>query len=216
VISLGEHAAQLCGHHLARVACLVDIDPFMQTNPSEPAPVHGRTAVLLHWLLALALFMQLALGWWMLDIPKDPPGVRASWFNLHKSIGLTLAALVVFRLAWQATHVIAEAAHLSRWQVLAARLNHGSLYLCMLVMPLSGYLGSSFSGYPVRFFGVMLPGWAPVWPAAKQAMSALHLASVWLFMALLVLHIGAAFWHLLRRDEVCARMGLPLLGGGGS
>jgi cytochrome b561 len=115
---------------------------------------------------------------------------------------------------WRATHPVAQAGALPRWQCLAARLNHGALYLCMLVMPLSGYMGSSFSGYPVRFFGLVLPSWTSAWPAAKQAMSWLHYAAVCLFMALLALHIAAALWHLLRRDGVAARMGLPVLGGG--
>lgn len=188
----------------------------MQTNSSEPVHGYGRTALLLHWLLALALFGQLALGWWMLDVPKEPPGVRAGWYNLHKSIGMALVAAVVFRLAWRATHAVDHPLHLPRWQQLAARLNHGGLYLCMFLLPVSGFLGSSYSGYPVRFFGLVLPAWSAAWPAGKQAMSTLHLASVWFFMALLALHVGAAFWHLLRRDEVGGRMGLPVLGGGQS
>jgi cytochrome b561 len=168
-------------------------------------------SMLLHWLLAVAVLAQLALGWWMLDIPKSPPGLRAGWFNLHKSIGLTVAAMTVFRLVWRAAHPVDQAQGLPRWQRLAAGLTHGALYLCLLVMPLSGYLGSSFSGYPVRFFGLVLPSWASAWPAGKQAMSSLHFAIAWLFMGLVALHIGAALWHLLRRDGIAARMGSPIL-----
>lgn len=186
----------------------------MAMHPPMLKGRYGRTAVLLHWLLAMALFAQLALGWWMLDIPKSPPGLRAGWFNLHKSIGLTLAAVVIFRLAWRATHRVPPAAALPPWQRLAAQLNHAALYLCMLVIPVSGYLGSSFSGYPVRFLGLVLPSSASAWPAGKHAMSSLHYAAVCLFMALVALHIGAALWHLLRGDGVAARMGLPIARGG--
>ena len=42
-------------------------------------------------------------------------------------------------------------------------------------MPLAGYLGSVWSGYPVKLFGVVLPGWGTKTPALKDAMSALHL-----------------------------------------
>ena len=45
--------------------------------------------------------------------------------------------------------------------VRAAHVNHGLLYACLLVQPLSGYLGSAVSGYPVRYFGMLLPAWAP-------------------------------------------------------
>jgi cytochrome b561 len=85
------------------------------------------------------------------------------------------------------------------------------MYLCMLIIPLSGYLGSTFTRYPVRYFGVVLPDWNRDWPAAKELMSTVHAATVWLFMALLALHIAAALWHWFQRDEVCTRMGLPVL-----
>jgi cytochrome b561 len=172
---------------------------------------YSRFAVALHWLLAAALFAQLALGWWMIDIPKSPPGLRAGWFNVHKSIGLTIALVVLVRIVWRTIHPVAAHGALPAWQRQAARLNHALLYLCMLAIPLSGYLGSTFTRYPVRYFGIVLPDWNRDWPAAKELMSAVHYAGVWLFMTLLALHIAAALWHWLKRDPVCARMGLPAL-----
>jgi cytochrome b561 len=172
---------------------------------------YTRFAVALHWLLALALFAQLALGWWMLELPKSPPGLRAGWFNLHKSIGLTIVMVVLLGLRWRAAHPPPRHAKLPEWQLRAARLNHAAIYICMLLIPLSGYLGSTFTRYPVRYFGVVLPDWNRDWPAAKELMSSVHAAAVWLFMALLAVHIAAALWHWFKRDEVCARMGLPVL-----
>ena len=170
---------------------------------------YDDVAVVLHWLLAVALFGQLVLGWWMIGLPETPPGLQAGWFNLHKSIGVTIAAVVLVRLAWRSTHPVAMPDVLPRWQQRAARANHRLLYVLMLVIPLSGYLGSSFSGYPVRYFGVALPSWTAAWPAGKTFMSGLHLAGIWTFMALLLVHVGAAFWHLARRDGVAARMRVP-------
>lgn len=172
---------------------------------------YSRLAVTFHWLLAAALFAQLALGWWMVDLPKSPPGLRADWFNVHKSIGLTIALVVLVRVVWRGTHPVAPHAGLPAWQRHAARLNHAALYVCMLAIPLSGYLGSSFTRYPVRYFGIVLPDWNRDWPAAKELMSALHHAGVWLFMSLLALHVAAALWHWRKRDAVCGRMGLPSL-----
>ena len=170
---------------------------------------YGRVAVLLHWLLAVALVGQLTLGWWMIGLPKSPPGLRAGWFNTHKSIGLSIAAVVLVRLAWRLTHRVAVPDFLPPWQQRAARINHALLYVLMLLVPLSGYLGSAFSGYPVKYFGTALPAWAPAWPAAKAFMSGLHLTCIVLFMALLLLHVAAALWHWARRDGVAARMGIP-------
>ena len=46
----------------------------------------------------------------MQEIPKQPPGLRADAFNLHKSIGLCLLALMLFRLGWRIAHPAAGAA----------------------------------------------------------------------------------------------------------
>jgi cytochrome b561 len=172
---------------------------------------YTRIAMALHWLLAAVLICQLMLGWWMLDVPKTPPGVRAGWFNLHKSIGLALAAVVLIRLGWRIGHPPPPHVGLPAWQRNAARANHALLYTCMLLLPLSGYLGSSFSGYPVKFFGAVLPAWAAAWPAGKEWMSALHYTLVWAFMLLVAMHVCAGLWHWLRNDGVAARMGLPHL-----
>lgn len=173
-------------------------------GPGSPVPSYGRVARLLHWL-GLVLLFQFWLGWWMQGLPKTPPGLRAHWFNLHKSIGLVLGIYALLRLAWRLRVPVAPTT-LPAWQAQAARANHGLLYLCMLVLPLSGYLGSSFSGYPVRFFGLLLPAWGWKWPAAKEALSVLHLWTSWLLAALVLMHVLAAVLHAVRRDGVLGRM----------
>lgn len=182
------------------------------SNISFPptARSYTRAAVVVHWLLAAALLAQLVLGWWMTDLPKSPPGLRAGWFNVHKSIGLTIALVVLARLWRRARHPVAPDRRLPAWQRRASRVNHAVLYLCMLALPASGLAGSNFTRYPVLYFGVRLPGWHHDWPAAKELMSAIHWTAVWVLMALVTLHVAAALWHWLRRDAVCARMGLPV------
>jgi cytochrome b561 len=168
---------------------------------------YDRASIALHWLIGLAVLAQIALGVWMLGLPKAPAGLRAGWFNLHKSLGLTIAALVVIRLLWRLRHrppALPEGLPAPQRAVAAA--TQGALYACLLVLPLSGYLGSSFSGYPIRYFGFALPGWGWDWPAAKALLSAVHLGATWLLAALLLLHVSGALWHLARRDGVFARM----------
>lgn len=179
------------------------------------SPRYTRIAVALHWIVAMLLLAQLALGWWMLELPKSPPGLRAGWFNVHKSIGIVLFMVVLLRLAWRTAHLAPGHDALPAWQRHAAQATHALLYACMLVLPLSGYLGSSFSGYPVRFFGIVLPEWTAAWAAGKQFMSSLHFATVCVFMGLIALHTAAGLWHWLwRRDEIGSRMGLPRLSRG--
>jgi cytochrome b561 len=182
----------------------------MSSSSSSTMDRYSRAAVALHWLLAIALFVELALGWWMQGVPKSPPGIRAEWFNLHKSIGITVALLLPLRIFERSRSVRPGHDSLPAWQRRAANIGHVALYACMIVMPVSGYLGSTFTRYPVRFFGMVLPDWNRDWPAAKEWMSVLHSASVWIFVVLLGVHIAAALWHWMRRDEVCTAMGLPM------
>lgn len=164
--------------------------------------------------MAVALVYQVALGWWMLELPKSPPGLRAGWFNVHKSIGMSIAALVLVRLAWRLSHPVPLPAVLPAWQRRAASASHALLYACMLLLPLTGYLGSAFSGYPVKLWGHTLPAWAAAWPAAKQFMSTAHFTLVCVFMAAIVVHVAAGLWHwLVARDGVAQRMGLPAVTG---
>jgi cytochrome b561 len=182
-----------------------------ESDTNSAVAPYPRLAVALHWLIALLLFAELALGWWMLGVPKTPPGLRAGWFNLHKSVGLVILAAVLLRMVWRASHPQAEVAGLPAWQRTAAQVMHGWLYACMVLMPATGLAGSMFTRYPIKLFGVVLPVWQRDWPAGKQLMSDVHDALAWLFAVLIALHVAAALWHWWQRDAVAARMGMPPL-----
>ena len=169
---------------------------------------YTRTAIVLHWLIAVAVLAQIALGLWMIDIPKSPPGVRAYWFNVHKSIGLTIGVLVLVRIGWRLAHRAPPLPPtVPDWQRVAAKASHVLLYGCMIVMPLSGYLGSSFTKYPIKYFGYTLPHWGWEAPGLKELCSQVHLVTVIIFMTLIAVHTAAALKHLfINRDGVFQRM----------
>ena len=76
-----------------------------------------------------------------------------------------------------------------------------------LVMPLSGYLGSSFTKFPIVYWGYKLPNWGWESPALKELMSQIHYVTVIVFITLIAIHIGGALKHLLvNRDGVFQRM----------
>ncbi|WP_310627675.1 cytochrome b [Limnohabitans sp.] len=184
----------------------LELTPDDAQTPAPPSR-YTRVAIALHWLLAFGLIYQIWLGVWMGDIPKTPPGLRAEWFNWHKSMGIVLGLVIVLRGLWRLTHQPPELPQsLPRWQAWAAHLNHALLYGCMIGMPVSGFLGSSFTAYPIKFFGTPLPR---LWEASaelKEFFSGIHTACSYVFMALIATHIVAALWHALRRDGVVARM----------
>ncbi len=181
-------------------------------SASESEERYTRTAIALHWLIALLVVAQFAWGWWMQTIPKQPPGIRADAFNLHKSVGLTIFALMVLRLAWRLRHRAPPLPPMPRWQAGLARCTHAALYAALLIQPLAGYLGSVFSGYPVKYFGMTLPAWGMRHEALKDLLSGVHLAVSWIIAALVLLHVAGALKHAwIERDGLLARMGLGRL-----
>jgi cytochrome b561 len=78
---------------------------------------------------------------------------------------------------------------------------HLLLYVCLFVQPLTGYLGSAYSGYPVKFFVWTLPAWAGADATVKDAMSGVHLVNSWVLVAALALHLAGSAKHaLIDRD----------------
>lgn len=74
-------------------------------------------------------------------------------------------------------------------------------------MPLTGYLGSSFTNYPILYFGRPLPHWGWDAPVLKEICSEVHFAIVICFITLIAIHVAAAVKHLLiNRDGVFQRM----------
>ena len=168
---------------------------------SEDATRYTMTAIVLHWLIAAAVIILIGWGWWMQTIPKLPVGPRVDAFNLHKSIGMTVLLLMLVRITWRARHLPPPLAPMPRWQAQLARAVHVLLYVCLIVQPLSGYLGSAFSGFPVRFFGIVLPAWAPKHDMLKDALSVVHLVNSWVLVGALALHVAGTVKHaLLERD----------------
>lgn len=167
---------------------------------------YTKTAVVLHWLVAAVVLGQFSWGWLMQQIPKSPPGVRADAFNLHKSIGLCLLALMLFRLGWRLAHPPPALPPMPLWQARAASITHVALYAALILMPVAGYLGSVWSGYPVKWFGITLPAWGTSIPALKEAMSTVHFVTSWVLLSLVALHAAAAMLHAVRGDGILTRM----------
>ena len=176
--------------------------------PRADTQRYDKVLVALHWLLALALIGQLLLGLWMVDLPKEPPGYRGGWFNVHKSIGLVIAVFIVWRMGWRITHPAPAAVNApGTWQHIVSKLNHGLMYVCMVAMPVSGFIGSNFSQYPIKFFGYPLPRLFEPQPDMKELLSEVHELFAFLFMALIALHLAAVVWHVLvKRDGLLQRM----------
>lgn len=176
---------------------------------------YDRVQVILHWLVAAIIIFMIGLGLYMVQLPKQselPPGeesVRAFYFLLHKSLGLTAALLIVLRLGWRLTHRAPSLPDsIPKWQKMASAAVHGLLYLLMIGMPLSGYLQSMYSKYPTYFWGIELPRLAEADEAARSQFTDIHVILAYVLIALVLVHIAAAIKHRLEGTDITARMSL--------
>jgi cytochrome b561 len=133
---------------------------------------YTKVAIILHWLVALMIFGMLAVGFYMAELPKDAPKVamfdlfdlglytvqlpeavspRAYYFNLHKSFGVMVLALVLVRIFWKLTHKAPPLPDsIPGWERKVATAAHHLLYVLMFLMPVSGLVMATFSKYGVK------------------------------------------------------------------
>ncbi|TWI11546.1 cytochrome b [Aerolutibacter ruishenii] len=176
-------------------------------NLKNTATRWGAVSQLLHWTILLLLVWIAWLGLGMGDMPNTP--AKISTYALHKSLGLTLLALVTLRLAWRVyAGVPAPVAGTPTWQARIASLTHVALYALMFALPFSGWLFNSASGYPLQWFEQFnVPALAGRDAGLADLAAAIHVYGFWLLVALVALHAGAAiFHHVAQRDDTLKRM----------
>jgi cytochrome b561 len=179
---------------------------------------YTRTAAALHWLLALLLLVNVALG---LSVERLPDAWVRPVIDTHKSIGITALGLVLLRVLWRASHrppPLPQA--YAVWERRASHATHALLYLVMLALPLSGWLHDSAwkdaATHPMRWFGLF--EWPRVSvimalpPAMKEglhdAFGTAHTVAGYTLYALLALHVTGALKHQwVDRQQELQRMG---------
>jgi cytochrome b561 len=169
---------------------------------------YTNVAIALHWILAVGILLQIWLGFSLDDIPRGTPE-RSAWVNLHKSTGITLAALILARFAWRITHRPPPLpAAMPAWERIAARVSHALLYVCMVGAPLAGYIASNFSKFGVKYFGlVVLPPWGTDDKGIYALFNTTHRVLALTLAAMILLHVAAALKHaFIDRDGIMRRM----------
>jgi len=172
----------------------------MSTHYTAPAK-------LLHWLMAILLLGLLALGFYMHDLPLSPQKLQL--YAWHKWAGVSAFLLALLRLGWRITHrPPALPAQMPKIMQIAAHLGHLGLYALMFAIPLSGWLMSSAKGFQTVWFGVLpLPDLLAKDKALGDLLQISHEVLNFVFIALLVGHIGAALkHHFIDKDDILTRI----------
>lgn len=166
----------------------------------------GAVAMFFHWVIALAILGNGSFGL-LMDLARSPMQ-KINWLALHKSIGLTVLALVLLRVLWRRLDGRPPETPASRWQQWAAHAVHAVLYALVLALPLSGWWFNSVTGKPLQWFKLFnLPALAAKNPGLHDLVLAVHEYLFWFLLLVLVAHVGAALkHHLSDNDDVLRRM----------
>lgn len=169
---------------------------------------YGAIAKIFHWLVGIAIIGMIPFGWYMGDLPSSEP-IKFQYYALHKSIGITVLILVWLRFLWRLyTLAPQENKEHALWERRLSKAVHVVLYILMVAMPLSGWLMSSASGFPVSFFGQFtIPDLIGKDQELGKLLNNLHSKIAWGIVAFASLHVlGALKHHLIDKDSTLRRM----------
>lgn len=167
---------------------------------------YGSVAQALHWVVVLLLIGQVAVG--KIAHEMTDGFDKLVLLARHKSVGITILGLAVLRLAWRLLDRPPPPPPMPRWQYLASRATHTGFYVLLFALPLTGWIMSSASNYPVSWFGLaQLPDLVAPDRGLKHLMEEVHETLVAALVTLAILHVAAALKHqFLDRDGLLSRM----------
>jgi len=174
------------------------------TTGATPARYPVRTRIL-HWLTAILIFTTLLVGF----VLVNSLGSYGALVGLHMTLGATILAIVVIRVANRLSHrapplpqTVGPAEHLL---VIGSEL---TLYALMLAQPLVGWAMVSASGKaPVIFGGWRLPRIAPFDSDLYFILRQTHSVLAYAIVVVVAAHVCAVLVHTLTlRDGMLSRM----------
>lgn len=172
---------------------------------------YGIISKFFHWTLMTLVFLQFYFILWANYIlPEKSPLVGFYIGKLHKPFGMLTFIFAVLAILWRLFNdrLPRFPLSMSSFEMIAARFVHFSLYLCLILMPLSGLVMSVAAGKPPNFFGLyQVPMFIEKNDNLSQFFFDVHAVLGVTLIVLIVLHVLAAFKHyFINRDQVLQRM----------
>jgi cytochrome b561 len=155
---------------------------------------YGAVSRVLHWSMALAFFLLIALGWWMVGLDYYSPYYKSAP-DLHRSVGLLVLVALGVRIAWRLINVKPVGDDLSPVERTASRVVHLGFYPLLIVLLVSGYLISTADGRAIDVYGWFSVPAVVAAPGLEDAAGLVHQWSAYAVMALAVVHSAAALKH---------------------
>ena len=169
---------------------------------------YGWVTITIHWLVAVIIIGLFSLGFWMVEL-----GYYHPWYkqgpDLHRSIGIVLFALMVFRLILKIiqTKPVLISSH-SKLEHLAGSLTHKLLYILVFVIMFSGYLISTADGRAIEVFQLItVPSLGELFSNQEDIAGLIHQYVAYSLMAIVIVHALAALkHHFIDKDNTLTRM----------
>ncbi|MGE0047215.1 MAG: YceI family protein [Hyphomonadaceae bacterium] len=186
---------------------------------------YTSVAVLLHWAIAIAIILMIPLGLWMHHAIEEPEtqAQALAAYQLHKSVGLTILVLSIFRLGWRLLNPPPPLPAASPWwEKMAALAVHWLFYFLIIAIPLTGWIYVSAQwredgpfNVPTLWFGLFnvphLFGLSHAPFETRESVADVSMEAHELMakatIGLIALHVAAALKHqIYDRDEVLGHM----------
>ena len=182
---------------------------------------YGSIAKLLHWgtaILFLGSYISVYYRHWFTE-DKTPENWTA--LQLHLSIGLTIAVVVALRIAWRMTNKVPDLEPGTKLEHQAAKAGHYALYAIMIIMPITGYLGTGVNTHyffifdipkfesTLLFEALVRDGIGITFKEFEEPIDFIHknILGEWLVWLLILGHVSAAmFHHFVKKDRTLRKM----------
>ena len=187
---------------------------------------YGLIAILLHWIIAvgfLGSYVSVYYRHWFSEGKFSMTELNSNTvaLYLHLSFGITVSAFILLRVIWRLMNRTPDdVPGGSKLEHRAAHSMHRILYAFMIIMPITGYMGTKLdTRYFLLFdipkfndtwlYSLLVEQWLQTdWKTFESVMDAIHKNSgAFILWVLIAIHAGAAVHHhVVRKNTVLKRM----------
>ena len=165
---------------------------------------YGLISKLLHWISAILLFIQIPLGFYLVDLDFGPE--RLTVEDIHVTMGLSIFYLVILRLLYKIFNPTPKLEpSVFKGQKFLAKLNHILLYVTIISITISGILKKLFNGETLMiiFKKIKIQDNFEL----GELFYDIHVISNYVLIVLIIIHILAVITHkLFFNDNLLKRM----------
>ena len=182
---------------------------------------YGSIAKWLHWstaVLFLGSYISVYYRHWFTE--KDTP---ENWIalQLHLSVGVSIAVIVALRIIWRMRNRGPDPEPGTKYEHMAAHVGHLALYAVMIIMPVTGYIGTGVNTEYFFLFDIpkfedtqlfttiVSDGLGVTFKEFEKPVDFIHkdIMGAWVVWLLILGHVSAALYHqFVKKDRTLYKM----------